>query len=519
VLAALLAQRLMGQCTYDFTADYEQLTRLANENQVRTGSTDSVTIPVGHTPASDLMETWYVPRFTTACGAGTSPLYRVFNSAIVDHADSPSQTELPGYASDITLGCPWNSSSRDGLNPLTRYLKTSPANDYLTWLDSGVSPPPPAGYNFNAAWSIGSGTPLLGYQRFGNLLTDFSQAYGTYFLDNSFLHIDFNKLWGNAIGNITFGTFQVVKNPGPGFLVQTVAWWSPGINCSLANPTQSGATPCNGRNPLLWEGSPVTNIVRTGTDPSQPQTLTSTVRPFDFCSSGQQWPNTDIASPLAWRGLFQRADTLSCRLNGTVRKDVLASTSEAMLAEGATRTSQGAGQWNTYWLNEPNDATSGNVTLDWKNLRTGVVTSIPISYTNGSGGANGSFSLNSQGSSYSVCATNGPGCTVNAGGDSVALIVASTSGSPAYALAFLNPQSSLDDRLNVSFSCNAPSCSCGTPPCTSPSVTVVLNGQRVNGSFSNSSWSQPLTNQLIVNNHSSILTRLGELYTYGGSCL
>lgn len=504
-LFLLQLHEVMAQsCTYNFANDYEQMTRLSNESQATANGIDSVTVPVMSTHATDLFETWYVPRYTGSCPTGTSSLLRVYKSASLDHADTPVLGDPTGYSLDTTLnaagtlGCPWNSASRQGLVPIRRYLKTSPV-DYLTLLDSA-----PTGFSLDETWSSGTST-RLGYQRFGNQLTDFSSAYdGTYRLSNGVLTVDFNKLWGNAIGQITqvaSGT-QIVKNPGPGFLVQSIAWFDPGSGCGVGNPTQAGGTACSGtRDPSLWQGSPVISTSRVGTDPAQPQTLTSTIRPFDFCSqwSSGTWPNSDPASPLAWRGFIRRADTLSCNLNGAVRKDVLKSTSQLMLGEGSTAASQSSGgQWNTYWLFEPGDATQGQVTIEWVDLDTNTTTNIPIAYQS----SPPSFRLNNQ-----TCPGTTTPCTdytVPQNGHAQALIVSSSSIS--YALVTLDPTIA----LNISYRCSA-------APCSSANVVVVLNGQG-SSTWSTASWSTPMTNYLIVNNLTAIMTRLTELHNYGGGC-
>lgn len=158
----LLAQT----CVYDWTQDYEQLTRLTDQFNATTGDGDSLTIPTLGSTLSGEKETWYVPRReSSGCPTGTAGFYREYNSSLQDHRDTPTPGDLSGYLSDINLGCPWTSSSaRQGLTSIRRYFKSS-TNDHKTWLSTA-----PAGYTLDANFSSGL-TARYGYQRFGNELS------------------------------------------------------------------------------------------------------------------------------------------------------------------------------------------------------------------------------------------------------------------------------------------------------------------------------------------------------------
>jgi hypothetical protein len=502
VTLALSGSAMSQTCTYDWTGDYEQLTRLTDQFNPTLGDGDSMTVPILTSPASDLLETWYVPRLgTSGCPTGASGFYREYNSTSKDHRDTPTPGDLSGYLPDITLGCPWTSSTaRQGLISLKRYFKSS-INDHQTWLSTA-----PSGYSLDANFSSGT-TARYGYQRFGNSLTRanvLSSAYGQYFLDNGVLRVDFNKIWGNSIGKITQASsgIQIVRE-GLGAQVQTSLRFSVGQDaaCGIPNPTQSGGHNCANGDPTQWAGSPVISTTLSGTDPN-PQTLTSVVRPLDYCNNGDTsfslvWPNADPFSPLAWKGFFQRTDTLSCKLGTLTRKDVLKTSSQVKMGEGSGRTSNTGNLLNTHWLQEAaiGDAKLGNIKLERVDLSTGTITNVPIAYNSGTN----SFELNG-------VASNNYGFTPTAG---TALIVSKTDGSFGYALVMLNPQFS--DFMNISFFCGA--------SCDPPNVTIVLQAIRLSATYNDTSWSSPLDSFLVINNRSTILTRINEIYSDGGDCL
>ncbi len=514
VAGALLALALPGRaqtCDYDFHQDYEQLTRLTDEFNPSRGDGDSKTelIAEGFSNATDQRhETWYVARNNctgaTGCCLGSGELDRTYNSSLLDYRDAPVANDQPGYTLDRVLGCPWTARTRQGLTPISRYLNSG-INDYKTWLFGSA----PTGYTTNATWWTTSPTPRLGYQRFANLLGRddvLANAYdAAHTLDNGYLKVEYNRIWGDGIGRITHESTgrQVVWEP-IGDMVQTVLRFAdlgpPNASCKPRNPTQSGGLDCNltgtsnESHTERWAGSPVLSEAVSGTDP---KTFTSVVRPLDFCHNGVKlkgdgtdyspWlGGVDDYDPLAWQGTFERADTLSCKLGATTRKDVVKTSSSFELGEGyAGPTPRTMIETNTAWLQEAwvADATH-RPTFEVVDLSTGAVTAVSPGYTTPQDGS--------------------------AVGKSLALVVSSADGSFAYAVVMKN-LTAAGDYLDVTEHCGA--------TCNPADTAIVLRANRNAGSVTTGSWGAPLESFLVVNNRASILTRLSEIYADSGDCL
>jgi hypothetical protein len=521
VLYAQDAHAQDGVCSFNWQPHYEQLTRLTDEFIASAGDGDSKTVPVWESTSgatNQLREIWYVPRTVGAtCPAGTGTFHRTFNAGVNDFRDDPVPDGAAGYVSDALLGCPWTAPSRSGLKPLRRYLNSS-ISDHKTWLLDQT----PSGYATSATWWTTGATPRLGYQRFGNLLSKASTlaaAYGINFLDNTILRVDYNHIWGNAVGKITHLATgkQIVLEP-IGDMVQTVMRFSANDpDCRIPNPTQSGGAHCTIRLPgggtqanlqytERWAGSPVISTTKTVGDP---QTLTAVVRPLDFCHNGQDqrtvvaWPGADSRSPLAWRGFFERSDTLSCKLGATTRRDVIKTTSRLMQAEGSTAGTQNGNFLNTHWLRADvlGDARIGQVTIEEVDLTTGQVMPISINYVaNDSAGI--FFYLN-----------NGPGNGYVRTGDSTAhdyaIVVSKSDGSFGYAVA--RRALNAGQQLAVTLRCGS--------TCEPANVGVII--QAVDGAmaFNATAWSAPLDSYLVVNNRAAIMTRLSEIHADSGDCI
>jgi hypothetical protein len=391
---------------------------------------------------------------------------------------------------------------------MRRYIKTS-INDHKTWLFSSA----PAGYSVNATWWASGATPRLGYERFGNKLKKadvLAAAYNTHFLDNGVVRVDFNKIWGNAIGKITqLSSGKQIARESIGDMVQTVVRFGGGAGCTIPNPTQSGGAHCNTnaapqtyRLTERWAGSSVISTTKIPANPlrTDPQTLTSVVRPLEFCHNGQvmnttPWPGADPLSPLAWRGFMERSDTLTCRLLGTGRKDVVKTSSRIKLGEGSGISSNIGNTLNTHWLEESviGDArVAGAVVVEEVNLTTGAVTPVTVSW-------NGSQILLDGATRY----------VRQNMANSTALMISNNTRGFGYAVAKLNPRP--DDELALEFRC--------TTDCEPANVAVIVQVNRTADSYSTNAWSTPQESFLVVNNRSSMLTRLNEIYADGGDCL
>jgi hypothetical protein len=520
---ALLAQD--GVCNFDWHPYYEQLTRYtsgpgtsANDAKTWLLRTENATAPL-----SSLKETWYVAR--SSQGTETAAFNRLFNSGNNDSMDSPSSSE-GSYTLQLALDFPWLSAAKagrtpagtttSGLTPISRYLKASPF-DHQTWLTSQT----PAGYSLDALYNGAFGGPeRLGYERFGNLLSKDAvlgvngsgPAYGTNFLDNSVLKVDFNKIWGNAVGRITQSATgrQIVLEP-IGDMVQTVIRFPDGNpddpDCFNPNPTQSGSVGILSQTET-WAGSPTLSSTKVVHDATTGlQSFTTVVRPFEFGNVRAGWSGVDTWSPLAWKGFIQRTDTLGCKFGSITRKDVIKTTSQVMLAPNNALTSQSVLSLNTHWLS-PHDLANNttpvvwNFTVECLNFHTGVTRQLLA------------------GADLTTCTSGTPGCSDDTCGqedgnpatppDDHAIIVSRQDGAFGFAVARFNL--ALGDTTNIALRCGAAPCD------TIDKGGVIIQANRGGTAITNSAWSTPLDSFLIVNNKSSILTRLNELNSDDKSC-
>ncbi len=520
-----------GVCTFNFTPYYEQAVRL---HDLLVGAADHKTVRLEEFPNTNdpklqqMRETWYVRKASLT--GQTGPLYRCWNSAIPDHRESSSSSEgSPAYSCvsgpPNILTNPWIDSAKasrtpvgsttSGLLPLRRYVKSG-GTDYRTWIEAT-----PNGYVLNTTFS--STNARLGYQRFGKLLhmdqvlgTGANSGYGLNFLDNGVLKVDFNSIWGNAIGRITqLATGRQIVSEPIGDMVQSVVRFeNRDPDCRVPNPTQSGGAQCVAPDYSIttrWAGSPVVSTTRNGTNPQAPQTFTSVVRPLDFCHNGRNrlttgatpsWPGTTDTDPLLWNGFIQRSETLSCKLGTTVRKDVLRTVSRYQLAQNHTGDITAVVAGNEYWLRPKDLVTGTQTTTEWdfriycKNLATGNARQMLVS-------ANGKTRVNV---SDNTCG-NPPNDTTSPRAPH-AIIASRTDGTFAYAVAQLKPGLS----TGVTFRCAA-GAGCGNP--TKGAVIIQVGGP-ASLPLSKTQWSAPQESFLIVTSKGVIMdnaiNRLNELY-------
>jgi hypothetical protein len=323
------------------------LTRLGNHWMPNFGDGDSMTNPFWLDQGTSFpygsagfQETWYIPRSNLV---NTAPLYRLYSPGNVDHMDWTAG--VSGYTTEFTHGYPWTYQA-PGTLPISRYLKSS-IFDHRTWLNSQI----PSRYAVDAIMSTANGLPRYGFERFGNLLDQCSvinmgNAIGTK-LQNSKLRVGFDPLWGNAISEMTqLATTKQVVSHSIGEMVQSVLWYAGPAGGPLLNPTQSGGADCWDYGATRrWAGSPVISSSVSGIDPT---TLTTTVRPLNFCHDDFQ--GNDVWTPLAWQGLFRLTTTLGCRLQGTLYDDVIQIQHEVEKDATAPFTDNPINMNNTGWL-------------------------------------------------------------------------------------------------------------------------------------------------------------------------
>lgn len=488
---AMAPGRLTAQCSFDWTPHYEKVTRLTND----VAGNDSRSVPTWLSlsgSSNNLRESWYFPLESDS---DTGPLYRLVNGSTGAHADDPNT--LAGYSSEFVHGYPWTSRVRDGLTPMRRYLNTS-TGDFRTWLFGET----PSGYVANETWWASGVSPRLGYERFGTVLTFpaiLSEVYDTYVLENAFLKVEANKAWGNAVGRITHkASGRQLVSEGIGDMVQSVMRFSTGEGCILANPTQSGSTDCaNYGETRHWAGSPVISASITGSDP---YTLTSEVRPFEFCNRADvpsaQWPDTDAAEPMLWNGQIERKETLGCKLGQVTRRDVIESEARFKLANHHPYSSQSMSVYNTHWLKIETwgNANNEDFTVEWVNLDTGATE--PIDYTL----SDGSVDWNNYHEKRNVNYPLGVKVTRN-------------DGTFAFAIARLDPPSVSNDVTRVDLRC----ADVYQPDCTGNQiliVQVIRQGETVTKSYGDT-----LESFLIINGPDYVDDRLAILPSDGGNCL
>lgn len=344
-----------GKPSYPWQDHYIQLTRVGNHWMPTFGNGDSLSIrfdqdngnnyPFG---SDGFHETWYIPASNLS---GTAPLYRLYSPTYQDHMDAPDPNAGAslGYSSEFILGYPY-TTQKPGTSPITRYIKGD-IFDHRTWLAS----PAPPGYSLGVAWSTATSTPRYGYQRFANLPDQCAVQTAALAMDsrleNSKLRVRFNPIWGNAIMEITHKpTGKQIVQPSIGDMLQFVLWYG-GTGGRQLNPTQSGGADSGTGygNTTRYAGSPVISTVFTGANPS---TMTTEVKPLDF--NHDLFQGNDPFHPLLWRGTFRATTTLSCRLNGVLREDVIFRRDEAILdpdttVAGVANFASGGWFWGQRW--------------------------------------------------------------------------------------------------------------------------------------------------------------------------
>jgi hypothetical protein len=422
------ATAVSAALSYDWQSSFIALTRLGNLYMPSFGNGDSMTDPWwlfdGTAPpfgADGFHETWYISR--DALG-GTAPFYRLYSPSTVDHMDSvnPNDAASLGYHEEFLHNYPW-TTQQPGMLPLTRYLRGD-IFDHRTWLNSA----PPAGYASDLTWNAASGIPRFGYQRFGNLPDQASVlAAGYASLQNTVMRIDYNRIWGNAIGRITYLPTQTqLVREQIGAMVQSTIFSGSGnapTGCCTYNPTQSGGTDvANYGNTSRWTGSPVISDTITGT------TQVTEVRPLNFTTNA--WAGNDAFSPLMWRGTFRKTHQLGYPINGTQRDDVFHMGFEPKLDSLSVLGNDGFNLNNTFWLNMApfGDGNAGTLALHLLDATTGTLSALPL--------PPGKF--NNQVTVCSGCTTAPTGsATVNQSAVGKAVIVSSPSGS--FALGVFSP--------------------------------------------------------------------------------
>ncbi|HEX3764841.1 MAG TPA: hypothetical protein VHW23_39365 [Kofleriaceae bacterium] len=421
------ATAVSAALSYDWQSSFIALTRLGNLYMPNFGDGDSMTDPWwlfdGTAPpfgADGFHETWYISRDALA---GTGPFYRLFSPNLSDHMDSvdPSDASGLGYHEEFLHNYPW-TTQQPGMLPLTRYLRGD-IFDHRTWLNSA----PPAGYASDLTWNAASGIPRFGYQRFGNLPDQASVlAAGYASLQNSVMRIDYNRIWGNAIGRITYLPTQTqLVREQIGAMVQSTIFSGSGnapTGCCTYNPTQSGGTDvANYGNTTRWTGSPVISNTITGT------TQVTEVRPLNFTTNA--WAGNDAFSPLMWRGTFRKTHQLGYSINGTQFNDVFHMGFEPKLDSLSVLGNDGFNLNNTFWLNMApfGDGNAGTLALHLLDATTGTLSALPL--------PPGKF--NNETTVCSGCTATTGSVNVNQSPVSKAVIVSNASGS--FALGVFSP--------------------------------------------------------------------------------
>lgn len=354
---------------YTWSNDFIALTRLGNHHMPLYGNGDSMTEPFwlngGTTQpfgSDGVRDTWYIPRDNLA---GTAPFYRLLGGADHMDSDNPNEASSIGYSMEFMLGRPW-TTQKPGTKALSRYLNSS-VFEHRTWLNSQT----PSGYTVSARWDGVNIPGRFGYERHGNKLQwcDVETvAYTNNSISNTKLKIEFHKLWGNAIGRITWKptNTQLVREQIGAMVQSTIFNTVNGVCCDY-NPTQSGGVDLkNYGNTRRWAGSPIISESKTAT------THVTELKPFNF--SFNEWTGTDPWSPLVWKGTFKKTTTLGLNIAGTIYQDVFLMRFEAKRDDANVKAND-HNMNNTYWLTM-NPLGDGNVPnnfrIDMVNLDSGA---------------------------------------------------------------------------------------------------------------------------------------------------
>ncbi|HEX2122759.1 MAG TPA: hypothetical protein VHL59_14070 [Thermoanaerobaculia bacterium] len=362
----------------DWQTHFVALSRLGNHYMPQFHDGDSMTEPFWLTGGANpgfgsdgFRETWYIPRENLA---NTAALYRNYKPDFANHLDSWIAGEA-GYTFEFTHGYPW-TTQKAGTRPLTRYLNGT-IFDHRLWFKSAA----PGGYAVDAVMSSQNGVPRYGYERFGNLL-DRCQTLAVAYsaankLENATLRVEFNKIWGNAIGKITHKpTGRQIVDEDLGAMVQSTIFHGTSADtptsCCLVNPTEAGGVDiANYGNTRRWAGSPILSTTAIGTS-----TRETVVKPMNFPFNA--FIGTDRFTPLLWNGTFRKTVTLGYTAGSTTHNDVLrivygakldADASPAMISSYASTNLN-----NTFWLwRDQVAATMAETRVEVRNLTNNTV--------------------------------------------------------------------------------------------------------------------------------------------------
>jgi hypothetical protein len=359
---------------YAWQTHFTAVSRLGNHFMPSFGNGDSMTEPFWLTGGANpgfgsdgFHETWYIPRENLT---NTAALSRFYSPTDVNHLDAWTSS-VSGYSLEFTHGYPW-TYQRSGTKPITRYLNFS-IFDHRTWLNSAT----PSGYNVDAILSTANGAPRYGYERFGNLLDrcqTLAAAYdATNKLQTTNLKIEFNKIWGNAIGKIThLPTGRQIVDEDIGAMVQSTIFVSstaddPGT-CCLINPTEAGGVDSwNYGNTTRWTGSPILSTTAIGSS-----TRETVVKPVNF--QGNVFNGNDQYSPLLWNGEFKKTVTAGYTAGSTAYADVIKIVFGAKLDNdapaGMAAFYTSVGLNNTFWLWRDTISTAADLRIEERNLAT-----------------------------------------------------------------------------------------------------------------------------------------------------
>ena len=296
-----------------------------------------------------LREAWYVARSPFP---GSVPVFR-------DEDSFAPTTEILGYA--------WKMRN-PGMTLMARYRAspTFPHRDLEHLLESPADQENarPRQYAYRRFW--------LDLDRCSVLADAYRMA-----IESPSLRVDFNAVWGNAVGRITFrspyGDRQILVDDDIGALAQAALWHGlpeddPGTCCRV-NPTEAGgADPWNYANTARWSGSPILAI-RESVDEEPNPYVETTVRPMNFMHA--PFHGTDGARPLLWRGTFTKRTR--------VYDDVLEMRFSARLDEEPERPDDAVYNMNqVFWLRADAWGNPENVLLTEIDLATGSESTVPL---------------------------------------------------------------------------------------------------------------------------------------------
>ncbi len=175
---------------------------------------------------------------------------------------------------------------------------------------------------------------------------------------------------------------------------------------------------------------------------------------------------------------------------------MIKSTSRLKLGEGSPFSNQTLGALNTHWLRIApigNPTLPGEVVLEEMDLTTGITT--PVSYTYVP-------AVGTTPARIDVAASPAP-----ISGHNRAYLVTRFNGSFGFAVARVNAAAGVE--LGISFHCGA--------KCSPETTSVVIQANQPNLALNPSSWSNPIESFLVIGNRTTLINRLGELQSDGGT--